>query len=275
MRFFKVVLASCLGYLLAGIVIFGLLFFVIAGVASSAKPEVEIPSDGVLNLKFNYPLQDRSQDNNPFAALAALDPTYQMPIGLNDILQAIDEAKEDDKVKGIVLDLTAFQSGYAKLTEVRNKLEDFKTSGKFIYAYADYYYFPTYYMASVADSVFVNPEGEMSFTGMVAQITFFSGALEKLGINMQVARAGKFKGAVEAYTRKDLSPANREQIEVYINSLFNETLAKISASRNISVEKLKSDADKLEMRSVQDFIAGGYIDAAVYRDQFYSVMKKR
>ena len=198
-----------------------------------------------------------------------------MPIGLNDILQAIDEAKEDDKVKGIVLDLTAFQSGYAKLTEVRNKLEDFKTSGKFIYAYADYYYFPTYYMASVADSVFVNPEGEMSFTGMVAQITFFSGALEKLGINMQVARAGKFKGAVEAYTRKDLSPANREQIEVYINSLFNETLAKISASRNISVEKLKSDADKLEMRSVQDFIAGGYIDAAVYRDQFYSVMKKR
>ena len=275
MRFFKVVLASCLGYLLAGIVIFGLLFFVIAGVASSAKPEVEIPSDGVLNLKFNYPLQDRSQDNNPFAALAALDPTYQMPIGLNDILQAIDEAKEDDKVKGIVLDLTAFQSGYAKLTEVRNKLEDFKTSGKFIYAYADYYYFPTYYMASVADSVFVNPEGEMSFTGMVAQITFFSGALEKLGINMQVARAGKFKGAVEAYTRKDLSPANREQIEVYLNSLFNETLAKISASRNISVEKLKSDADKLEMRSVQDFIAGGYIDAAVYRDQFYSVMKKR
>ncbi|HAV25959.1 MAG TPA: signal peptide peptidase SppA, partial [Bacteroidetes bacterium] len=275
MRFFKVVLASCLGYLLAGIVIFGLLFFVIAGVVSSAKPEVEIPSDGVLNLKLNYPLQDRSQDNNPFAALAALDPTYQVPIGLNDILQAIDEAKEDDKVKGIVLDLTAFQSGYAKLTEVRNKLEDFKTSGKFIYAYADYYYFPTYYMASVADSVFVNPEGEMSFTGMVAQITFFSGALEKLGINMQVARAGKFKGAVEAYTRKDLSPENREQIEVYINSLFNETLAKISASRNISVEKLKSDADKLEMRSVQDFIAGGYIDAAVYRDQFYSVMKKR
>lgn len=83
--------------------------------ASSAKPEVEIPSDGVLNLKLNYPLQDRSQDNNPFAALAALDPTYQMPIGLNDILQAIDEAKEDDKVKGIVLDLTAFQSAMLSL----------------------------------------------------------------------------------------------------------------------------------------------------------------
>ncbi|PCJ66337.1 MAG: signal peptide peptidase SppA [Bacteroidetes bacterium] len=275
MRFLKVVLASCLGYILAAVVIFGIFFFMIAGIASSAKPEVNIPTNGVLNMKLNYPIVDRIQDNNPFAALAAFDPSTQLPIGLNDILQSIDEAKKDDKIKGIILDLTTFSSGYAKLTEIRNKLEEFKESGKFVYAYADYYYYPTYYMASVADSIFVNPEGQMSFTGMVAQVTFLTGALEKLGVKMQVVRAGKFKGAVEAYTRKDLSPENRKQIEVYINSVFNETLVKISQARGLSIDKLKEDADKLEMKSVQDFIAGGYIDAAVYRDQFYSAMKVR
>ena len=276
MRFFKVVLASCLGYILAAVVIFGLLFVMVAGLASSAKPdEVKIPSSGVLNMKLNYPISDRVVNNSPFAALAALDPSTQVPVGLNDILQSIDEAKTDDRIKGIVLDLTGFAAGYAKLSEVRNKLEEFKESGKFIYSYADYYYFPTYYVASVSDSVFVNPEGEMSFTGMVAQITFFTGALEKLGVDMQVVRAGKFKGAVEAYTRKDLSPENRKQIEIYINSVFNEVLTKISESRNIPVERLKTDADKLEMKSVQDFIAGGYIDAAAYRDQFYGAMKDR
>jgi protease-4 len=198
-----------------------------------------------------------------------------LPIGLNEILRSIEEAKADDRIKGIILDLTTVASGYAKLSEVRNKLEDFKKSGKFIYAYADYYYYPTYYLASVADSVFVNPEGEMSFTGMVAQVTFFAGALEKLGVEVQAVRAGKFKGAVEAYTRKNLSAENREQIEVYINSVFNETLAAISRSRNIPLDKLKADADELKLRSVQDYVAAGYIDAAVYRDVLYSTMKIR
>lgn len=275
MRFFKVVLASALGYFLAAAVVIGLLIFAAVGLASSAKPKVEIPKDGVLNMKLNYPLNDRANIDEFTAALTALDPSESLPVGLNDVLHSIDKAKTDDDVKGIILDLTTFSSGYAKLTEVRNKLEEFKASGKFIYAYADYYYFPTYYVASVADSVFVNPEGEMSFTGMVAQVTFFSKALEKLGIKMQAIRAGKFKGAIEAYTRNDLSPENRKQIEVYINSVFDEIMAKISASRNMPVDKLKSDADLLEMKSVQDYVSAGYLDGTLYRDQFYSTMKKR
>jgi|TARA_B110000902_G_scaffold56592_1_gene66017 protease-4 len=275
MRFFKVVLASTLGYILAVVVVFGLSIFLIIGAAASAKPEVKIPQNSVVNMKLNYGLQDNVSDVSPFAVIAALDPAQLLPIGLNDILRSIEEAKTDDRIKGIILDLTTFASGYAKLSEVRNKLEDFKESGKFIYAYADYYYYPTYYVASVADSVFVNPEGEMSFTGMVAQVTFFAGALEKLGVEVQAIRAGKFKGAVEAYTRKNLSPENREQIEVYINSVFNETLAAISKSRNIPTEKLKADADELRLRSVQDYVAAGYIDATVYRDEFYSTMKSR
>ncbi len=275
MRFFKVVLASTLGYILAVVVIFSLSIFLIISAVASAKPEVKIPQNSVINMRLNYGLQDNVSDVSPFAVIAALDPSQLLPIGLNDILRSIEEAKTDDRIKGIILDLTTFASGYAKLSEVRNKLEDFKESGKFIYAYADYYYYPTYYVASVADSVFVNPEGEMSFTGMVAQVTFFAGALEKLGVEVQAVRAGKFKGAVEAYTRKNLSPENREQIEVYINSVFNETLAAISRTRNISTDKLKADADELKLRSVQDYVAAGYIDATVYRDELYSTMKSR
>ncbi|MDG2454585.1 MAG: signal peptide peptidase SppA [Bacteroidia bacterium] len=275
MRFFKVVLASTLGYILAIVCIFGISIFLIISAAASAKPEVVIPQNSMINMKLNYGLQDNVSDLNSLAVIAALDPSQFLPIGLNEILRSIEEAKADDRIKGIILDLTTVASGYAKLSEVRNKLEDFKKSGKFIYAYADYYYYPTYYLASVADSVFVNPEGEMSFTGMVAQVTFFAGALEKLGVEVQAVRAGKFKGAVEAYTRKNLSAENREQIEVYINSVFNETLAAISRSRNIPLDKLKADADELKLRSVQDYVAAGYIDAAVYRDVLYSTMKIR
>ncbi len=275
MHFFKVVFASALGYILAIVLFIVTVIFIGIGVASKVKPEVKIPSDGVLNMKLNYPLADKSVDDSPIVLLSALDPNANIPLGLNKILQAIDQAKDDDKIKGIILDLTTFSSGYAKVSEIRNRLEDFKSSGKFVYAYADYYYFPTYYMASVADSVFINPEGEMSFTGMVGQVSFFAGALEKMGIEVQAIRAGKFKGAVESFTRKNLSPENRLQMEAYINSVFGEVLSKIADSREISVQKLKTDADQLQMRSVNDFINAGYIDQALYRDQFYSTMKRR
>ena len=275
MRFFKVVFASALGYILAIVLFIVIVIFIGIGVALKAKPEVKIPSDGVLNMKLNYPLADKSVDDSPIVLLSALDPNANIPLGLNKILQAIDQAKDDDKIKGIILDLTTFSSGYAKVSEIRNRLEDFKSSGKFVYAYADYYYFPTYYMASVADSVFINPEGEMSFTGMVGQVSFFAGALEKMGIEVQAIRAGKFKGAVESFTRKNLSPENRLQMEAYINSVFGEVLSKIADSREISVQKLKTDADQLQMRSVNDFINAGYIDQALYRDQFYITMKRR
>jgi len=275
MKFFKVVFASSLGYLLAIFISFIIVLLLGLSIARFAKPDNDIPENSILNLSLNYPLRDKSPDEGPLSYLQTLDPNANMPVGLNQILQSIEQAKSDDNIHGIVLDLTSFSAGYAKLTEIRTKLEDFKRSGKFVYAYADYYYFPTYYMASVADSVFVNPEGEISFTGMVGKVSFFAGALEKMGVEVQAIRAGKYKGAVESFTRKDLSPENRLQMEVYINSVFDEVLSSISKSRGITIDKLKSDADQLELRSVSDFIDAGYIDQAVYRDQFYSTMKKR
>lgn len=280
MRFFKVVFASALGYILALVLFIVIAISIVIGTVTSSvnskmNTKVEIPSNAVINMKLNYPLADKSIDDSPIVLLSALDPNANIPLGLNKILRVIDQAKEDDKIKGIILDLTTFSSGYAKISEIRNRLEEFKSSGKVIYAYSDYFYFPTYYMASVADSIFINPEGEMSFTGMVGQVSFFAGALEKMGIEVQAIRAGKFKGAVESFTRKNLSPENRLQMEAYINSVFDEVLTKISDSRGINVQRLKLDADQLKMRSVNDFIKAGYIDKAMYKDQFYSAMKKR
>ena len=275
MRFLKMVLASALGYILAALIIFGLLIVMIMSIASNAKPEVSIKSESVLNLKLNYPLQDRVQDNNPFLALTALDPNTPMPVGLIDILRAIENAKEDDNIKGIVLDLSDIQAGYGKLTELRNKLEEFKASGKFVYAYADYYQYKTYYMASVADSVFINPEGQMLFNGMVAEVTFFANTLKKLGVEMQVIRHGKFKGAVEPFIRENLSAENRAQIAAYVNSVYDITLAQISASRGISVEQLKQDGNGLSLRTVDEFVNNKYIDVAYYKDEFYNTMKRR
>lgn len=275
MNFLKMILASAIGYILAAIVVFGLLIAIIAGVAAAAKPKVEIKHESVLNLKLNYELQDRFQDNNPFAALSALDPNVPMPVGLIDILRAIENAKEDDDIKGIILDLTAIESGYGKLSEIREKLREFKQTGKFVYAYADYYMYKTYYMASVADSVFVNPEGQMLFNGMVAEVSFFANTLKKLGIEMQVVRHGKFKGAVEPFVRTSLSEENKAQISAYINSVYDATLSDIAASRGISVEQLKGDANTLEMRKIEDFVAKQYLDMTAYKDEFYDIMKKR
>lgn len=275
MRFFKMVLASALGYLLAAVVVLGLVAILIVSIASNAKPEVNIQTESVLNLKLNYYLQDRIQDNNPFAALSALDPQASTPVGLIDILRAIESAKTDDKIKGIVLDLSEIESGYGKLTEIRTKLEEFKESGKFIYAYADYYQYKSYYLASVADSVFINPEGQMLFNGMVAEVTFFANTLKKLGVEMQVIRQGKFKGAVEPFVRESLSEENKMQIQAYVNSVYDATLAQIAHSRTIAMESLKNDANGLQLRSVDDFIQKRYIDVASYKDQFYSLMKHR
>ena len=275
MRFFKVVLASALGYFLAAVLMIGLMMAVIGSIAGSSKPKVDVPETSVLNLKLNALQNDREQSSDPFQALEALDPSASMPIGLNDVLRCIDKAKSDDNIKGIVLDLTTLQAGYSKLTEIRDQLEDFKTSGKFIYAYADFYYYQTYYLASVADSIYVNPKGQMAFNGMVAEIAFFSNTLKKLGIEMQVIREGKFKGAVEPYTRESLSEDNRHQISEYINSIFDETLGRISKSRNIPIDTLKRDADELKLRSVNDFNQHGYLDVVAYRDQFYNDMKTR
>ncbi|MFY0643742.1 MAG: signal peptide peptidase SppA [Bacteroidia bacterium] len=275
MNFFKIVLASALGYIIAAVVVFGLIAAMIVGIASSAKKEVSIKTESVLNLKLDYTIKDRMQENNPFAAFEALDPNLTSPAGLNDILASIEQAKTDDKIKGIILDLSTLDAGYGKIMEIRTKLDEFKESGKFIYAYADYYQYKTYYLASVADSIFMNPEGQMLLNGMTAQVTFLSNTLKKLGIEVDVIRHGKYKSAGEAFVRQSLSEENRKQLSEYVNSVYDNTLAQIASSRGQEVEQLKAHANSLDMTSVSEYAAAGYIEGTQYRDEFYSMMKGR
>ena len=275
MKFFKVVLASALGYIFAAVIVFGLLAAIVVGIASSAKPEVSIKTESVLNLKLDYTIKDRMQENNPFAALEALDPNLSSPAGLNEILASIEQAKTDENIKGIILDLSTLDAGYGKIMEIRSKLDEFKESGKFIYAYADYYQYKTYYLASVADSIFMNPEGQMLLNGMTAQVTFLANTLKKLGIEVDVVRHGKYKSAGEAFVRQSLSEENRKQLSEYVNSVYDNTLAQIANSRPLTVDELKAHANSLEMTTVNDYAAQGYIEGTQYRDEFYSIMKSR
>ena len=229
MRFFKIVLATIVGQIILSILSIIFFLVIVSYFSAKSKTKVEIASNSVLSLKLDYPILDKSQTEPDQFLESILDANTSMPVGLNVILQMINDAAEDDNIKGITLELSALQAGYGKISEIRKALEDFKKSGKFIYAYAPFYYHQTYYLASVADSIFMHPQGDVLLNGMTAQIGFFSETMKKLGVEMQVIRSGKYKGAVEPYTRNDLSPENKEQIQVYINDIYDETIQKYPA----------------------------------------------
>ncbi|MCB0735339.1 MAG: signal peptide peptidase SppA [Flavobacteriales bacterium] len=272
-QFLKFVLATITGIF----ILFAIFFLVILSLAGgmSKDKKAVIDSNSVLVVSLNYPMPERT-NSSPFEAFAAgLSGDMTRPIGMYDVIQSIEHAKTDDKISGIFLDLTFVDAGYARLSEIRNALEDFKSSGKFIYAYGELYYNQTYYLASVADSVFLNPKGNMLFNGMAAEVTFLKETLAKLGIEMQVIKHGKFKGAVEPFTRDELSEANRHQINEYINSLFSQYVSTVGKSRNLTPDELKAMADSLSVTNPKQALAGKMVDELAYRDQVISHIKSR
>lgn len=269
-QFFKYMLASMTGLVLLMFIFF--LVFLSMVMNASKGQKVSINDNSVLHLKLNYELRDRS-NNNPFDLLASdLSGDISKPVGLHDMLSCLEKAKTDDKIKGVFLDLTGVGAGYGKLTELRDGLEEFKSSGKFVYAYAEIFYNKTYYLASVADKVYMNPSGSILFNGMVADITFVKETLAKLGVEMQVIKRGKFKGAVEPYVLDGLSDENRKQITAYLESIYGEFLNHISASRNVSVEELRMIADSLRVKTGEDALALKMIDGVAYRDEVMTAM---
>jgi protease-4 len=275
MKFFKVVFASALGYLLVVVVFFLISVLIIAGLSNlGGSDQVEVKDNTVLHLKFNYPIKDHIVEENPFEALNTGNGVSG-PKGLDMILDNIDKAKEDESVKGIFLDLTFVDAGMAKLEEIRNALLDFKSTGKFIHAYSEVYYNSTYYLASVADKVYLNPSGEFFFNGMVADIAFFRDALDKLGIEMQVVRHGKFKGAVEPFVNDKLSDENRYQIQQYLNSIYGVMVDAIEQDRNIPRITILDVADKFTIRNPKGALKYGFVDSLVYKDAMNDLMAER
>ncbi len=264
--FFKYLLASVLGVLIAGILMFFIMIGGITAMVSSQDKAVEVKPNTILHIELNSPIMDRSS-NNPFENIdfASLEPVNTL--GLNDILKNLKKAKEDPNIKGIYLDLTIIPTGIATIEEIRNALIDFKESEKFILAYADTYTQPSYYLASVADKIYLNPEGLLTFVGLRSEIMFFKEALAKLGIEPQIIRHGKFKSAVEPFMYTKMSEENRLQVMTYMGSIWDQMLKGISAERNISVKDLNALADNLTLNNAKAAVDNELVDALKYKDE--------
>lgn len=274
-QFFKFTFASMLGFLLAGFLVFIIFIgILVSAVSMGNKETVVVPEKTVLVLTLDQPFSERSSDN-PLAHLNFSRPDMSSQLGLNDIVKNINKAATDSKVKGIYLELSDIPSGHATIEEIRNALLDFKKSGKFIVAYAEVFTQKSYYLASVADKIYLNPAGGMEFKGMVGQVMFFKGLLDKIDIEAQVIRHGKFKSAIEPFTLDKMSEPNKNQTLTFISGMWKHMLEGISASRKISVDDLNAIANEYKIQTPQDAVSQKMVDKLLYKDQVLDELKTR
>ena len=269
--FFKYVLATIVGIVILFVVIAILGAMSLVGMVASGEATKNVSDNSVLVVNLSGTMEEQAGDNtlNQFLGSAA------STMGLQETLEAIQKAKENDNVKGIYIEAGSFSADYASLQEVRNALLDFKKSGKWIVAYGDIYTQATYYLCSVADKVWMNPSGEIDWHGMASQPIFVKDLLAKVGIKMQVIKVGKYKSATEMYTEEHMSDANREQTQAYINSIWKQITNDVSSSRKISVDSLNAYADRLVMfEGAEAQKKYKLVDALLYHDQVKAEVKK-
>ncbi len=271
-QFFKFMFASMLGTFLTLLILSFILVGIIAGiVASTSSNQVVIEDNTLLQLKLNNNIMDRAPKLPLFSG-------FNMPekyIGLNDLLDNLKKAQKDDNIKGILLDLSEVPAGVTTVSEIREGLIDFKKSGKFIWAYSEGYTQKSYYLASTADKVFLNPQGGMLFKGLNAEVVFLKGLLEKLDIKMQVIRHGKFKAATEPLFLDKMSPENREQITRVIYGVWDKMLNDIAESRSISKQDLNLLADSLKIETPEDALKFKLVDQLAYKDELIKELKQK
>ena len=279
MKFYKIVLGAFIGTLIALVINFFIKVGVVSSMISSLSKDTEtsttVKPNSVLYMKFDYSIPDRSTDN-PFNNLDFNTMETKESTGLNDILRNIEHAKTDPNIKGIYMELSSIPTSTATLQEIRSKLLEFKESGKFIVTYGENYSQSAYYMASIADKIYLNPEGTLDLHGMASQIMFYKHLLEKLDIEMQIVRGpnNRFKSAVEPYFLDKMSEANREQMDKLLGSVWGQILGDISQSRNISVAKLDQIADDLEtIFNAQKALEYGLVDNLYFKDQILEELK--
>jgi len=271
-QFFKFVLATIVGLVFTTIILVLILVGIISAAGSDKTDEVE--SNSVLRVAFTAPIAERTP-HNPLAGLGFLGLDGEKAIGLNDILANIKKAKTDDNIKGIFIDESYMLSGQATTEEIRNALLDFKKSGKFIVAYSEVYTQGAYYLASVADKVYINPKGIFEFSGFSQQITFLKGAMDKLGIEAQVIKVGTYKSAVEPYILNKMSDANREQVTSYLGSLYDHFLTGIGSARKVNKDSLFTIANNLRVQFPEDALKYKLVDGLKYKDEVIDELKSR
>lgn len=278
-QFFKFMLASMLGSLLLFAVLLVLLFGAMAAIGSqfSMEQKAKRVEDGsVLRMKLDREIVDRGTKNpfqfdfGPFAGMSKL--------GLDDILSDIDKAKTDERIKGIFLDLGLVQASMATKKEIRDKLAEFKAeSGKPVLAFADVYAQSTYYLASVADRVYMAPQGDLDMRGLSTESWFFAGLFEKLGVQVQFIRGrdNKYKSFGETFTRKDMSAENEAQTIAMLKGIWGTYLADVGNQRQIPTASLDSIANELRIRQAQDAVDYKLVDSLMYRDEVLAAIKQR
>ncbi|WMN07114.1 signal peptide peptidase SppA [Marivirga arenosa] len=266
--FFKIFFAS----LLALLVFFFGFFFLFAGIASQDN-EIKVSENSFLELNLNRPIVEMTSDD-PFAELSQTLANEPSPISLTDILESIEHAKNDDKIKGIYLDAPSVMAGFAQVEEIRNALIDFKESGKPILAYSEIYSETGYYLVSVADDIILNPAGMLEMNGLVSEVTFFKGTFEKLNIEPQIFRVGTFKSAVEPFLRKDMSEASKKQMNELLNSVYGVFIKNIAESRGIDPTELRVISDEYKVRTTEDALDYKLVTKLGYYDEVLTKMRE-
>ncbi|MDE6216475.1 signal peptide peptidase SppA [Bacteroides sp.] len=268
--FLKFTLATITGIIVSSVILFFLSIMVLFSMASSSESETQVRKNSVMMLNLNGTLNERSQEI-PFDFLMGNE--YKS-YGMDDILASIKKAKEHEDIKGIYLEATSLNAGVAACEEIRNALKEFKTSGKFIVAYSDNYTQGLYYLSSVADKVLMNPQGMIEWNGLSSTPVFFKDLLEKIGVEMQIFKVGTYKSAVEPFISTEMSPANREQINAYLTSIWGQITSDVAESRNVSVESLNAIADRMLMfHPAEESVKCGLVDTLIYKNDVQSYLK--
>ena len=274
MKFFKSFLASCLGTFAALGLVSIFLFMGIATIATSVNFEKTegtwISENSVLDLNLNTSIIDRSPAFNPLENFSDFDTGV---VGMDKILGSIHKARKEDKVKGIKIQSGLINSGWAQAREIRSALEDFKTSGKFIYAYSNYMSQKGYYVSSIADSIFMNPMGMMEFKGLSSEVLYYGDFQNQYGVKMEVIRHGKYKSAVEPYLQDHMSVENRVQIRNLLESVWGTLRDEVAQSREMLPSTIDALADDLVITDAEEALAQDIIDGLIYEDDFENKIK--
>jgi protease-4 len=267
-EFFKYVFATMVGIVLSSVVLVVLFFIIIAGLIASIGDEkiVEVKNNSVLYLDLDQVITERTPDHS-LAGIPIIGSGEGKSVGFYDVIKALKAAKTDDKIEAVYINVSAPQAGMATMLEVRNAIIDFKTSKKPIIAYSEVYSQGAYYLASAANKVYLNPQGALEFKGFSSELTFFKGALDKLGVEAQIIRVGNYKSAVEPFITTKMSDYNRKQVTAYVSGLYQTFLQGISQTRKISTDTLFALANDYKIQFPKDALAYKMVDALKYKDE--------
>ena len=275
-NFWSTFLACFLAIVAGSIALSMLSFIMLAGMvaAFSSDETVSVQYNSVLKIELTEKIMD-NPSQNPFSSIDPFSMNVTKSLSLLSVLNSIERAAQDDRIEGIYLNFSGLSVGVGTTEEIRNALTEFKESGKFIVSYSDYYTQGSYYLASVADEIYMNPAGGLDWRGMASTSLFFKGALDKLGVKAEIYRVGEFKSAVEPFMADRMSPENRQQMEVLLNSIWGNIVKEVADARGIDSALLQRYASALEVVNPQKALELGLLDGLKYNDEVLADLSAR